>query len=200
MSKTILTLLSLAAVCAAGTISQAQPALKIATVSIGRAYDEYWKTQENVAKLRDAQTKAQEQVADLQKQLDEVIAEYQALEEKTKSTALSKEGLAKAQADAESKLAEVNAKQQEGQQFIQNTQRSLQLREKNHRDLMIDEITAVVETIRAKRGATLVLDTSGPTAIGLSAIVYADSAYDMTDEVITELNKSKPAAPATTTP
>ncbi|BET67079.1 hypothetical protein ASA1KI_19970 [Opitutales bacterium ASA1] len=197
MSKTILTLLSLAAFCAAGTISQAQPALKIATVSIGRAYDEYWKTQENVAKLRDAQTKAQEQVADLQKQLDEVIAEYQALEEKTKSTALSKEGLAKAQADAESKLAEVNAKQQEGQQFIQNTQRSLQLREKNHRDLMIDEITAVVETIRAKRGATLVLDTSGPTAIGLSAIVYADSAYDMTEEVIAELNKSKPATPAT---
>ncbi|HEX9786048.1 MAG TPA: OmpH family outer membrane protein [Opitutaceae bacterium] len=196
MRKPIATILSLAAFCAAGVISQAQPALKLVTVSIGRAYDEYWKTQENIAKLRDLQKTTQDQVAELQKQLEEIVEEYRVLEEKTKSTALSKEGLAKAQSDAEKKLEEVNAKQQEGQQYVSNAQRSLQLREKNYRDLMIDEITKVIEDIRVKRGATLVLDTSGPTGIGLPGVVYADPAYDVTDEVVAELNKSKPAGEA----
>ncbi len=199
MRKPVITILSLVAFCAAGAVSQAQPALKLVTVSVGHAYDEYYKTQDNLAKLRESQQQAQEQVAALQKQLEEVVEEYRVLEEKTKSTALSKEGLAKAQSDAERKLEEVNAKQQEGQQFIQNAQRSIQLREKNHRDLMIDEITKVIEDIRVKKGATLVLDTSGPTGIGLPGVIYADPAYDITEEVITELNKSKPAeAPAAT--
>ncbi|MGH8018776.1 MAG: OmpH family outer membrane protein [Opitutaceae bacterium] len=200
MRKPVITILSLAAFCAAGVVSQAQPAPKLVTVSVGRAYDEYYKTQENIAKLRESQQQAQEQVAELQKQLEVVVEEYKALEEKTKSTALSKDGLAKAQSDAEKKLEEVNAKQQEGQQFIQNAQRSIQLREKNHRDLMIDEITKVIEDIRVQKGATLVLDTSGPTGIGLPGVLYADPAYDITEEVITELNKTKPAETPAETP
>jgi outer membrane protein len=193
MRKPIITIASLFAFMAAGTAVHAQPAIKLLTVSVGRAYESYWKTQENEAKLRDAQQKAQEQVEELQKQLEAVVEEYKQLEEQAKSTALSKDGLERAQLAAARKAEEVNAKQQEGQQFIANTQRSLQLRQKNHRDLMLDEITKVILQIRESRGATMVLDTSGPTGIGISGVVYADPAYDITEEVVAELNKTKPA-------
>lgn len=193
MRKPIVTILSLAAVLATGVAAHAQPALKVATVSISRTYEGYWKTKEQEAKLTEAQQKAQEQVEALQKDLETVVEEYKALEEQAKSTALSKEGTERAQSQAARKLEEVNAKQQEGQQFIANTQRSLQLRQKNHRDLMLDEITKVILQVREKRGATIVLDTSGPTAIGVPGVLYADPAFDITEEVITELNKTKPA-------
>lgn len=197
MRKPIVTILSLLTMIAAGTAAKAQPALKLVTVDIARTYEQYYKVKDNEDKLRVTQQKAQEQVEDLQKQLEAVVDEYKALEEKTKSTALSKEGLEKAKADAQSKLEEVNAKQQEGQQFVQNTQRSLQLRQKNLRDLMLDEINKVVLEVREKHGATVVLDTSGPSGIGVPSVIYADPAYDVTEEVITELNKSKPVeAPA----
>ena len=84
------------------------------------------------------------------------------------------------------------------EQFVANAQRSLQLLERNYRDLMVDEITKVIEDFREAKGATLVLDTSGLSASGLPAVLYADAGYDITEEVITELNKSKPAE--TTTP
>ncbi len=193
MNKSIKTLVSLAAFVAVGTICQAQPAIKLLTVSVGNAYESYWKTKENAKKLTDAQQKAQEQVDELQKQLEAIVAEYKTIEERVNNTALSKDARDKATGEAQTKLREVEAKQEEGQQFIQNQQRSIQLRQKNHRDLMIDEITKVIEQIRKDRGATLVLDTSGPTGIGLSAILYADTGFDITPQVITELNKSQPA-------
>ena len=45
-------------------------------------------------------------------------------------------------------------------------------------------------------GATLVLDKSGPTLFGIPAIIFADPAYDITQQVIDEVNKDRPPAPA----
>ena len=45
-----------------------------------------------------------------------------------------------------------------------------------------------------RQGATLLLDKSGPTLIGVSNIIYADASYDITDEVLKEINKDRPAA------
>jgi outer membrane protein len=52
-----------------------------------------------------------------------------------------------------------------------------------------------------------VLDRSGPTLFGIPGVLYADAGYDMTDAVLTEVNKDRPApaaapaaTPAATTP
>ena len=50
-----------------------------------------------------------------------------------------------------------------------------------------------------RKGATLVIDKSGPTVLGIPAVIYADSAYDITDEAMAEINKDRPAAPAAAT-
>jgi outer membrane protein len=51
-----------------------------------------------------------------------------------------------------------------------------------------------------KQGATLVVDKSGPTLFGIPAVIYADPAYDMTDDVIKEVNKDRPAPAAAPAP
>ncbi len=45
-------------------------------------------------------------------------------------------------------------------------------------------------------GATLVVDKSGPTLFGIPTVIYADPAYDITDDVIKEVNKDRPAPAA----
>ena len=195
MNKMIRTLISLAAFGAGSTALLAQPAVKLIVVDIAKVYDSHYKTEEANAKFRDAEQKAQEQVEELNKQGQTLVDEYKGLIEQSKSTLLTAEARSKAEGDAQKKLEDVQRKQGEVQNFRTNTQRSLQQRIKTHRDLLLEEITKVVNELAKRQGATLVLDKSGPTMFGIPSVLYSDSSYDITDAVVVEVNKDRPAAP-----
>jgi len=65
---------------------------------------------------------------------------------------------------------------------------------------MVEEISKVAVDIAKKKGATFLIDKSGPTLIGVSNVLYSDPAYDITDEVAKEVNKDRPTTPPATTP
>lgn len=199
MNKTIRTFIILAALLAGSTALLAQPAVKLVVVDMARIYDNHYKTEEANAKFRDAEQKAQEQVEELNKQGQILVDEYKELIDQSKSTLLTTEARTKAETDAQGKLEEIQRKQTEVQNFRTNTQRSLQQRIKTHRDLLLEEITKVVNDLAKGRGATLVLDRSGPTLFGIPGVLYADAGYDITDVVLTEVNKNRPA-PSTAAP
>jgi outer membrane protein len=62
---------------------------------------------------------------------------------------------------------------------------------------MIEEISKVAVEIAKKKGATFLLDKSGPTLVGVSNILYFDPSLDITDEVMAEINKDRPAVTPT---
>jgi outer membrane protein len=197
MNKMIRTLITLAAFGAGSTALLAQPAVKLIVVDMAKIYDSHYKTEEANAKFRDAEQKAQEQVEELNKQGQTLVDEYKELMEQSKNTVLTADARSKAEADGQKKLEDIQRKQAEVQNFRTNTQRSLQQRIKTHRDLLLEEITKVVNDLAKKKGATLVIDKSGPTLFGIPSVLYTDAGYDITDEVITEVNKDRPpAAPA----
>ena len=196
MNKMIRTLITLAAFGAGSTALLAQPAVKLVVVDMAKVYDSHYKTEEANAKFRDAEQKAQEQVEELNKQGQSLVDEYKELMEQSKNTVLTPEARGKAEAEAQKKLEDVQRKQGEVQNFRTNTQRSLQQRIKTHRDLLLEEITKVVNDLARKKGATLVIDKSGPTLFGIPSVLYSDPGYDMTEEVAKEVNKDRPPAPA----
>ncbi len=196
MNKMIRTLISLAAFGAAFTALQAQPAVKLIVVDMAKVYDNHYKTEEANAKFRDAETKATEQVEELNKQGQTLVEEYKELMEQSKNTVLTAEARSKAENDAQKKLEDIQRKQGEVQNFRNNTQRSLQQRIKTHRDLLLEEITKIVNDLAKRQGATLVVDKSGPTLFGIPSVLYSDPAYDITDAVVKEVNKDRPAASA----
>lgn len=203
MNKTIRSLTALAALLAGSTALFAQPAVKLVVVDMARVYDNHYKTEEANAKFRDAEQKAQEQVEELNKQGQTLVDEYKELIDQSKNTLLTSEARTKAEGDAQKKLEDIQRKQAEVQNFRTNTQRSLQQRIKTHRDLLLEEITKVVNDVAKRQGATLVLDRSGPTLFGIPGVLYADPAYDLTEAVLAEVNKDRPApsaTPAATTP
>jgi outer membrane protein len=197
MNKLIRNLITLAAFSAGSTALLAQPAVKLVVVEMAKVYDNHYKTEEANAKFRDAESKAQEQIEELKKQGQILVDEYKELVEQSKNTLLTAEARAKAEADSQKKMEDIQRKQGDVQQFLQNTQRSLQQRIKTHRDLLLEEISKVVIDLAKRSGATLVVDKSGPTLFGIPSVLYADPAYDITDAVLAEVNKDRPApAPA----
>jgi outer membrane protein len=162
------------------------------TVSLADAYDGYYKTEEANDKLRVAQDKAQEQIEALNQEGNVLVESYQEMVEQSKNTALTEDARSKAAEDAQKKLEEIQTKQAEVTQFGQNTQRALAQRQKTHRDLMFDEITGVVTDMAKERGVSMVFDRSGPSVFGAPVLLYADDAYDVTEELLEILNKDAP--------
>ncbi len=206
MKKLIQSLLIAASLCGASLVAQAQPATKIAIVDMAKLYDGHYKTEAQNAKLRADEQKAQEELDRLNKEGNALVERYKDLVDQSNNPAATADAKTKAQGEAQKVLEDIQRKQQEVQSFQVNTRNSLQQRLQTFRSLMIEEISKVAVDLAKRKGATLVLDKSGPTLIGVSNILYSDAAFEITDDVAKEINKDRPAnaaatpAPATTTP
>lgn len=200
MKKTIQSLFALTAFGAAALVAQAQPAPKILVVDMAKLYDTHYKTEEQNNKLRGDEAKAQEELDRLNKEGNTMVEKYKELADQVNNPAATAEAKAKATAEAQKIMEDIRRKQGEVQSFQQNTRNSLQQRIKNFQALMIEEISKIAVDVAKKKGATLLIDKSGPSLLGVSNIVYVDSSYDITDEVLTEINKGRPATVAAPAP
>lgn len=192
MKKSIQSLLAIAAFGALSLAAHAQPAVKLLVVDMAKLYDNHYKTVEQNAKIQADDAKAQEEVDKMNKEGNALVEEYKSLKDQTTSAMLNADAKAKAEADANKKLEAIRAKQNEVNGFIQNTRNSLGQRLNTFRSLMLEDISKVATEVAKKKGATVVVDKAGPTGIGISAYIYTDPAYDITDEVLKEINKDKP--------
>lgn len=203
MKKIIQSFVAIATFGAIALTANAQ-AVKIHVVDMAKLYDNHYKTVEQNGKIQADDQKAQEEVDRMNKEGNALVEEYKALNDQANNPALSADAKSKGQAEAQKKLEGIQRKQQEIQTFVQNTRNSLQQRLMTFRSLMLEEIGKIATDVAKRKGATLLLDKAGPTQIGISSIVYADASYEITDEVMKELNKDRPAgapaAPAATAP
>jgi outer membrane protein len=198
--KFIPTLSVFAAFAFSAAIAHAQPAPKLLVVDMAKLYDSHYKTEEQNSKLRTDEQKAQEEIEKLNKDGNVLVEEYKTLSDQSNNPALTADAKAKSQIEAQKKLEEIQRKKNEISTFAQNTQRSLQQRLQTFRSLMLEEISKTATDVAKRKGATLLLDKAGPTLIGVSNVIYADTAYEITDEVMKEINKDRPAVSAVAVP
>jgi outer membrane protein len=197
MKKTILSLVTVAAFALSSVAAHAQSSPKILVVDLAKIFDNHWKTQEQQAKLQADETKAQDQLAAITKDGNTLVEQFKELDEQSKNPTATAEAKAKAQADAQKKYEEIQQKHNEQNAFVQNTSNTLRQRFQTFKTLMIEEISKTAVEIAKKHGATFLLDKSGPTLVGVSNILYSDPSLDITDEVMAEVNKDRPAVTPT---
>ncbi|MSU66337.1 MAG: OmpH family outer membrane protein [Opitutus sp.] len=193
MNKPIPFVIALAAFVIAAVTAQAQ-VVKIHVVDMAKLYDSHYKTVEQNGKIQADDQKAQEEVDKMNKEGNGLVEEYKALADQSTNPALSAEAKSKAQNEAQKKMEGIQQKKTEIATFIQNTRNSLQQRLQSFRSLMLEEISKLAADVAKRKGATLLLDKAGPTGIGISNLVYSDPGFDITDEVMKEINKAPPAA------
>lgn len=195
MKNPVRTLFAVVLAAGAALFAQAQTQ-KVLVVDIAKIYDGHYKTEEQNAKLKVDEQKATEELDRLNKEGNALVEQFKDLREKASNPAATADAKAKLEADAQKKAEEIQHKQEEVNQFRGNTSRFLQQRINNFRSLLLDEITKLSTDIAKKKGAALLLDKSGPSYLGIPVVVFSDSSLDITDEVMAEINKGRPAAPA----
>jgi len=191
---------SLVAVAFAGLFAvaaQAQPAPKVFVVDMAKLYDAHYKTEEQNGKLKVDQQKAEDELQKLNTEGNALVKQFNELKEQLNNPTLSADAKTKAQQDLEAKGQDIQRKQNEVNSFRANTQRSLQQRINNFKQFLLEEISKTAIDIAKKKGATLLIDKSGPTLIGLPSLLYFDPAYDITEDVSKEINKDRPAGSTT---
>ena len=175
MRRTSFALMALAFLLSAGAV-EAQ------TLKIG-----YINSQEilvNAPGAEEAQTQFDQEMSSYQQEIAQLETELQNME-----TALQQHQLTR------SPEAKANREQQLQAKFQEYQQRSAQLQEiANQRRAaliqpVMDEITAVIETLREEGAYSLILDAAA------GSIVSADPALDLTQEVITRLQAADDRQP-----
>ncbi|QXD23701.1 OmpH family outer membrane protein [Opitutia bacterium ISCC 51] len=176
-------------------VQQAVAEHSIMTIDVATLYDNYYKTKE-------AGDKIQGRFDTAKAQLDEMIASgeteveaYKTMIEQAQNPALSDEARIEAEKDADLQMEKIRSMQQEVQMFRQSTNSQLSQQQATQRQFMLEEIKTVILEVAQQKGADLVFDISTGTNIGLPSVIYANPAWDTTDEVLDVLNADAPVAP-----
>jgi len=195
--KSLLSLVAAAALAFTATTAQAQTAPKILTVDLAKLFDGHWKTKEQKAKLHAHEAKAQDQLASITKDGNTLVEQFKEADEQSKNPTATADAKSKAQAEAQKLYDQIQQKRTEQNQFIQSTRNAIQQRSQNFKTLMVDELQTLAVGIAKAKGATFLIDKSGPTMSGVSAILYSDPSLDITAECQAKID-ADPAKPAVT--
>ncbi len=173
----------------------AQPAPKVFTVDMVKAFEGHPQTPTQQAALKADEQKANEKLQGIEREIRSLADKL-----KEQQTKFDDPTLAAAQKDAiraegQRIGQELQAKQSEGQQLMTKTQNELQQRIQKFRAQIVGEIARAAAEVARRKGGTLVYDRG--------SLVYADPAYDITSDVLAELNRggrTQPAAAAKPAP
>lgn len=171
-------------------VSQAQG--NVAVINLRQVFDEYYKKQ-----LADARVK--QRAADLDKEREALIKQYQALEAEFKTlnesandfgASLEERNRRKAAAEAK----QVQLKEKEGQigAFTRQATGILEEQSNRMRTRVIDEIKDVVRAEAQANGYFMVLDLDAETANKTKMVVFHNGQNDITRKVIAVLNADAP--------
>jgi outer membrane protein len=161
---------------------------KIATLSLQKIFDGYWKTKQADAALKDRQAemkKSESEMADSWKKTNE---DYQKLLLTASDQAVSSEERDKRKKDAGEKLKDLKDIEANMTQFQRQAGAILQEEKSRKTKNLLDEIKLAI-TGRAKAGGyALVLDAD--------AVLYTSGENDITDSVLAVLNTGAPGESA----
>ena len=167
----------------------AQPAPKVYVLDLAKVFEGHYKTEEQRAKLNSDQKKAVEELERFEKEIRTMADKFKEQKEQMDNPALTNDARERAKTDAQSTMEGIQQKQQDGQRFRMDAERSFQQRIGNFRAVLIEEISKLATDVMKRKGGTILMDKG--------TLIFSDPAYDITDEVIAEVNKSRPAGSTT---
>lgn len=170
-----------------------QAQAKIGTVDLTKVFDQYWKTKQADANLKERQEGFQGARKGLIEDYEQSSEEYKKMIEEANDQALSQQERDRKKREAEAKLLDIKEIETSISQFDRQASTTLSEQRRRMRDSIVGEITEVIRA-QAVRGAyTLIFDSSGMTMNQTSLVLYTDGSNDLTPQIVVELNRNAPA-------
>ncbi len=172
---------------------QAQSAPKIATMDLKRVFDNYWKTKQADATLK-------ERAMDFEKARKGIIEDYQKSNEEYKKliesandVAVSSEEKEKRKTAAEKKLIEIRDIEDSLKKFDASSRNTIGDQQMRMREKLLTEIKESIANSAKAGNYTLVVDTASESFNRAPIFLFWDGKSDITELVLSELNRSAPA-------
>ena len=197
--KTTLRLTSLLAAtavfCCGAAAAQAQ-SLKVGVVDMNKVFSGYYKTKDAENKINDAREVAKKELDDRMESHKQLLDEINQLNKDIDNAALSPAAKTDRQKKREDKIQQVRQLEQEINDFKQSREKQLQEQAVRMRNQIVEEIMTIINAKVKSDNYDLVFDKSGQSLNGVQIVLHANDKMEFSDDVISALNKTRPAASA----
>lgn len=185
MKKLLITITA----CAALSLSAfGKTPVKILTVDLNDVLNKYTKVQDSQKKIQAALITAEEDFNKMREALIDSGKEYEELIAKSKNPALSEDARKRFEEQASSSQESLQKQQAELQQFLAQTNQTLEQRRASILKLHLSEIKDAVAKIAIQQDATFVINGNQIEEGG--PLLYISPEYDITKETLQALNKT----------
>jgi outer membrane protein len=161
---------------------------RIGTVDLRKVFDNYWKTKQADAALKDRAAEMEKQNKDLVEDWKKAREAYQTLLGDANNQALSAEERDKRKKAAEEKLRQVKETEDTITQFQRTAKETIDTQRKRMRDTIVDEIRNVLNAKARAAGYSMVVDISAESFNATPIILFTSNETDMTNELLAQLN------------
>lgn len=179
-----------------GTESMAKkariPQLKIAVVNMDNLFQEYYKTKQTDAVLKQKQGIFQAWAKKLSESRLKLEKEFNLLRDAAQNIALSSIEREKKRQKAQKKYQEFKKKETELEQYVKQKSRDYKkLVTKMHKKLL-EEIYTEIRRYAVLKGYNFIFDKSGKTLNTIPVIIYSGQQHDISAEILRKLNRGQP--------
>jgi len=183
MKFSLLSLSMLLSFVTATVIAQNSPRA-IGVVDVAKVFDEYHKVKDAKEKMAKSQKIFKEEMEIYQKELKELVDEFNEIQTKLKNPNLVSESIRN---QAQEKLKVIRAKESDVKQYQERTRATLRQREQNYLTQHTADIRNAITKVAAAKDLDLVLSSAGQ-----QFVLFHKSTFDVTAAVSAVLNANAP--------
>ena len=183
MKKTLL-LLTLTLIAALPAFAD----VKVATVDMAKIFENYGRAKTAQATIDAELKKLASETAQRQAEGRALMAQIEALGQKYNNPALSQTARDDAKKQARDLEDRIESKKEDFDKFQAQSRQALAQKEQTQREFIYNEIQRAATAVARQQGASIVLNVSEKTAVGLPVVIYSNSQWDITSAVIASLN------------
>ncbi|MEM9444084.1 MAG: OmpH family outer membrane protein [Verrucomicrobiota bacterium] len=184
-------ILSLCGALILGLTTEAIAELKIAIVDLEKVFNSYYKTEEAQARLKDQENSYKKELSDRQESFQKLMEQHRELKEAVEDPSLADSAKEDKLSRLKDKEQEIMSSRNKINEFLQTTRKLTMDQTQRMRSEILEEMDGTIKSI-TKGKYNLVLDSTGKTLSGAPAIIHSEGIPDISDDIIAELNKSKP--------
>ncbi len=165
---------------------------RIATVDLRKLFDNYWKTKQADAALKDRASELDKSHKELLDSYKKAKEDYQKLLASAGDVAVSADERDKRKKTAEDKLKDLKEQEDNIRQFETQAQTTLQEQRRRMRDNILSEIRNALNGKAKSGNFTFVVDTAAQTINETPVILFSAGDNDLTDVLLAQLNAGAP--------
>ena len=194
MKKVLLTIIAACALLTAAQAAEPKPHL-ILNVDMNEVLNGYYKAQQAQEEFQTSVDRAQAEVQNMYDQHKALVEKFQKLQEEVAESedVLTEKAREEKTKEAQELIEKIRTKERDINEQSQQYNRLLAEKRQSEASKFFEEIQKVVSDIAKERGADYVMNQAAP------ALVYFNTKFDITQDVLKVLNKNAPKKPAAKT-